>query len=499
MDDDRRPVLIGAAQLVQRDVDLAEALSPLDMLEAVARAAAADAAGGAALLERVDTLATVDGVAWRPKNAPGLLAGRLGLSPRREWVSAIGGEMPLVLVNHVAREIAAGRARVALVAGTHNLRSHRRAQKARVRMDTPKGDAADAERIGVNRRGSSQAEVEYGLSMPTEVYPLFENALRARRGLDLDGHRRRVSQLMSRFTKVAADNPYAWFPVERSPEEIAAPTPDNRMIAYPYTKYMNAVMETDQAAALLVCSAAAARELGVPDARLVHWWGGAAANEAVWYPSERPSLAECEAMGKASRGALAEAGVEVGDVGYFDLYSCFPVAVELGIEGLGLEEDDPRGFTVTGGLPYAGGPGNNYTLHSLATLVERLREETGGVGLATGNGWFVTKHAATVLASAPWEGDSWKEQAVVTPEVPETTASTQPVSGPGRLDTYTVLYDRDGAPARGIVVGSTSEGRRFVANTPDDRELLESFAAAEQVGRAGRLRHEDGLNLFDPS
>jgi acetyl-CoA C-acetyltransferase len=498
--DDRRPVLVGAAQLIQRDVDLGKLLSPLDMLEAVATSAAEDAGAGRALLERVDTLATVDGVVWRPKNAPGMLAERLGLRPRREWVTAIGGEMPLVLVNHLAREIAAGRVGVALVACTHTLRSYQRAQRARQRLDWPKSQVGDAERIGENRRGSSQGEVDYGLRMPTEVYPIFENALRARRGLDLDAHRSRIGQLMSRFSKVAAENPYAWFPVERSAEEIATSGPGNRMIAFPYTKYMNAVMETDQAAALLLTSAQTARELGIADSRMVHWWGGASANEEQWYPSERPSFSESAAMKRASRDALSDAGVDVDELAHLDLYSCFPVAVELGIESLGLGEDDPRGFTVTGGLPYAGGPGNGYTLHALATMVAKLRDAPGEKGLLTGNGWYLTKHAATVLASAPRQADGWQEQGLpVLPRVPEEAAATAPASGEGRLEAYTVLYDRDGAPTRGIVLGSTSEGRRFVANTPDDRELLESFAGQEEVGRAGVVRHEDGFNVFDPS
>ena len=500
MKDDRRPVLVGAAQLVQRDAELAELLSPLDMLEAVARGAAEDAGVGPRLLDQVDTLAAVDGVLWRPKNAPAMLAERLGSKPRRAWVTAIGGEMPLVLVNHLAREIAAGRIGVALVAGAHNLRSYRRFQKARQRMDWPKSDAADAERIGENRRGSSKLEVDYGLRMPTEVYPMFENALRARRGLDLVAHSRRIGQLMSRFSKVAAGNPHAWFPVERSAEEIATATDDNRMIAFPYTKYMNAVMETDQAAALLLTSAATARELGVPEDRMVHWWGGASAIEEKWYPSERLSLSESSAMRRASSEALAEAGVDVAGLTHFDLYSCFPVAVELGIEALGLAEDDPRGFTVTGGLPYAGGPGNNYTVHALASMLERLREQPGGTGLVTGNGWYLTKHAATVLASAPCEADSWQEQAV--PELgpePGEPAATAPARGEGRLEAYTVLYDRDGAPVRGIVLGTSSEGRRFLANTPEDSALLEDFAAQEEVGRAGRLRHQDGVNVFEPS
>jgi acetyl-CoA C-acetyltransferase len=496
--DERRPVVVGVAQLVQRDAELAQAPSPLDMLERVARAAAQDAGAGEKLLRELDTVAVVDAVLWRPRNAPALLAERLHAKPRRQWITAVGGEMPLVLVNRLARAVAAGELRLALVASAHNLRTLRRAHDARVKLDWPAGGEGRPERIGANRRGSSAGEAEYGLSMPADIYPIFENALRARRGLGLEAHRRGIGELMSRFTQVAARNPHAWFPQERSAAEIAEVTPSNRMIAYPYTKYMNAVMETDQAVALLVASAEAARALGIRDERCVHWWGGGEAREAVWYPSERPSFSASPPLREAAQAALAEGGAALADVACLDFYSCFPVAVEMACDELGLAEDDPRGFTVTGGLPYAGGPGNGYTLHALAALVERLRAAPGTRGLATGNGWYLTKHSATLLASAPREAEIRPAPPAPDPEVPETSASTEPAEGAARLETYTVLYDRDGAPARGIAIGRTQAGRRFVANTPDDRALLEAFAAAEQVGRPGRVRHEDGRNLFEP-
>ena len=405
MEDERRPVLIGIGQWIQRDVAPAEAPSPLDALEQVSRGALADAGLGARALGELDSVGVVDVVGWHPRNAPGLLAERLAAKPRNQLVTAVGGEMPLVLVNELARRVAAGEARLALVAGTNNMRTLRRARNARLKLAWPKGGEGEPETVGVVKGGNSWGEAEYGLGRPTDVYPIFENALRARRGLSLDEHRRRIAELMSRFSAVAARNPYAWFPVERSAEEIATVDQSNRMIAFPYTKYMNAVMDTDQAAAILIGSAAAARELGVREEQLVHWWGGGQANEEPWFASERPDHARCPALAAAANGALEEAGVSLAELARLDLYSCFPSAVEMACEMLGLAPDDPRGLTVTGGLPYAGGPGNEYTLHALATMVERLREQPGASGMVTGNGWYLTKHAATVVASAPREGD----------------------------------------------------------------------------------------------
>jgi acetyl-CoA C-acetyltransferase len=310
-----------------------------------------------------------------------------------------------------------------------------------------------------------------------------------------------MGALMSRFTQVAAKNPYAWYPVARSPDELTLPSANNRMIAYPYTKYLNAVIETDQAAALLLMSAAAATELGVPPAQQVHWWGGASAAEQAWFPSERPDFAACPALRDAATGALAEAGLALDEIDAFDLYSCFPVAVEMACEMLGLDEDDPRGFTVTGGLPYAGGPGNAYTLHALAAMAQQLRAHPGQRGLVTGNGWYLTKHAASVWSTQPREksgappaspSEAERARRKALPPVPE-------AQGSGTLEAYTVLFDREGQPARGIVLGRTQSGERFLANTPDDRASLEALLAREAVGRSGKLSSHDGHVRFEPA
>jgi acetyl-CoA C-acetyltransferase len=501
VNEDRRPVLVGVAQLMQREADLAEALSPLDMLEQTAQEAAEAAGAGERVLRGLDTVGVVGTLGWYFQNAPRLLAERLGAQPRREFGTPIGGETPLYMVNVVARRIAAGEVATALVCGTHNLRTRRRAQLQGVELDWETGGSGEPELLGVDRPGTTQAEAAYGIGYPASIYPIFENALRARRGLDLETHRKRLGALMSPFTEVAAKNPYAWFPTARSAEEIATPSPRNRMIAFPYTKYMNAVMEVDQAAAVLMTSAGAARALGIPEERWVYWCGGAETVEECWYPSERPDFSRCQALREAGKGALAEAGVELGDLTHMDLYSCFPVAVEMACEMLGLDEGDPRGLTVTGGLPYAGGPGNNYTLHALATMAEKVRAGPGATGLVTGNGWYFTKHTATVVSSAPCEKEDWPAPAssAKADEAPTPPSSTDPAEGSATLETYTVLYDRDGAPERGIVLGRTAEGRRFVANTPGDRALLEAFVATEQIGCKGTLRQEEGRNVFDPA
>jgi acetyl-CoA C-acetyltransferase len=341
--------------------------------------------------------------------------------------------------------------------------------------------------------------------MPPDIYPIFENAMRASRGRDLETHRMAMGKLFSRFTDVAAHNPYAWFPIARSADEITTATPSNRMIAFPYTKYLNAVLNTDQAAGFFLVSVEAARSLGVPESRWLYWWGGAKAQEEAWWPSERPDFTACPSMLDAHTAALENAGVSVDEIGRFDFYSCFPIAVEMAIKQLGIPEDDPRGFTVTGGLPYGGGPASGYTLHSIATMADRLREAPGTKGLVTGNGWYLTKHSASVWSTERKPGGA------PTARMPERRASqerglqTSPAkvdesaAGRATIEAYTVVYDRDGGPARGIVLGRTADGRRFLANTPADRALLEGFVAREEVGREGTVSIRDGLSVFEPS
>lgn len=50
-------------------------------------------------------------------------------------------------------------------------------------------------------------------------------------------------------------------------------------------------------------------------------------------------------------------------------------------DGLGLSADDSRGLTVTGGPPFFGGAGNNYSMHAIAETVALLRATPGAYGM----------------------------------------------------------------------------------------------------------------------
>lgn len=496
---DQEVVVIGCGQIVQRDVPPAEALEPVALMERAARAAAEDAGLGPGGLEGLDAVVAVQVLGWPYASAAHRLAAGLGALRAHEIDTGVGGNSPQSAVDAMARRIARGEIRTALVAGAEAIRSRRRARKEGVALAWTRDEAPAGpgrERLGEERPGVSPREERHGMALPSHVYPLFENALRARLGRDLDEHRRKLGALWSRFSEIAAANPHAWFRTVRSAEEIATVTETNRMVAYPYTKYLNAVMEVDQGAAVIVASSSAAQALGVPRDRFVYLWGSGEAAEDPWFVSERPRLDRCPAQAIAIEAALAEAGVEAEALRAFDLYSCFPVAVELACEALGIAEDDPRPLTLTGGLTFGGGPGNAYSLHGIARMVEHLRAH-GGLGLVTALGWFLTKHAAGVYgAEPPPPGRARAPRPLVREAGPPLAEAP---SGAGVVETYTVVHGRDGAPERGIVLGRDASGCRFVANTPSDRALLEAVEARELVGAPGRLSHTDGLTRFDPA
>ena len=508
---DRAPVLVGVAQYVGRDTDPAAAPDPVTMLADVAARAAADSGVGPPLFAHVDTYLQIPSAFWTPVNGAGLVAERLGIGDRaRVQHTGGGGEVGVLAANHLANELLAGRTEAAVMTGGQLWKTCERARAAEVALDWPTGghpNGVDAQFALVAKPIASEAEERHRLTRPVEAYPLFENALRAAQGMTLAEHAQRLGEMMTKFTAVAAANPYAWFPTERSAAELITPTPENRMIGFPYTKYLNSVINTDQAAAWVMTSAAKARELRIPADRWVYWWGGHNAAEEAWFASTRPNFAECPAMKDSSVGALSRAGVGVDDIALFDFYSCFPVAVRMACAMLGIDELDPRPFTVTGGLPYAGGPGAAYTMNSLAAMVERLRQDDRSIGLVTGNGFFLTKHAAAVLSARPKQGgwdqpDGPPPSALMetTPAIPDEQAA-----GPGRIEAYTVMHDRDGQPASGYVCGrlggNGAEGRRFLANTPEDPDLLRALLASESVGRTGRVRHDEttGRNIFTPA
>jgi len=500
------PILVGAGQFTQRSAregKLGESLHPIAMLEKAARLALADSGASDALTRALDTVAVVRFTADSPgdqgrlpkrmfRNPPASVARRLGVAPRRALYTATGGNTPQWLVNRTAEEIARGACESALLVGAEYIATLLAAMKSGFDLKWNEGADADPgsdpEDIGNQRMGVSDYERAYGLQFPVNTYPLFENAIRGQKKHAPQEHLKWLGEFFSPFSKVASGNPHAWFPTYRSPQEISTPSEKNRFVGYPYTKYLNAVIEVDMAAALVMTSVGKARELGIPEKKWVFLHGCGDAND-IWFVSERVNYHSSPAIRSVGRKAFAMADIIPADLAFIDLYSCFPSAVEIGCAELGIAEDDPRGLTVTGGLPYFGGAGNNYVMHSIATMLGKLRTHPGTFGLCTGNGWYVTKHSAGIYSTkpvaGPWQREDPATYQAAIDSMPHPEVVERP-NGAGKIETYTVVADRKGRRF-GIVVGRLENDKRFLANTPDDEATLNRMMHEEMLGRAGTV------------
>ena len=464
VDDERLPVVVAAGQCLERTATV----TAMDLSERATTLALELVPG---LRSAVDTVAVVNMLSPAPAAPGAALAQRVGLVPARTEVSTIGGNSPQLLVSRAAAAVAAGQARAVLVAGAEAQRSQRSGSAG----GGEDGGGGHDEVVGDNRSGVSPNEMAAGLVAPVHVYALFDSVLAARAGRTFGAHRRFLGTVMAPFTEVAAGHPTAWFAEARTAAELAEVSDDNRLVAEPYPKRMCAVLHVDQGAAVVVTSLAEARRAGVAD-RAVFCLAAAEVSE-VWFPSERPDPGTSPAMAAAARAVFETAGVGVDDVDAFDLYSCFPCVVQMAAEALGVDTSDKRGLTVTGGLPYFGGPGNNYTLHGIATMTDRIRLH-GGTGLVSGLGWYATKHAYGLYGDRPPAGGFRLADTDAAQRAIDATAVPVAAGGEGQAEVVaaTVVAGRDGMPT----------AAPLIARLPDGRHLVAAAADGEAAQLAGR-------------
>lgn len=495
------PVIIGIGQFMQKDVETKEALEPVELIKASCRIAFDDAEGGKKLNEAVDYLAVTDVRSWQYQNLPQLLTEKLGLHPRQRVMTTLGGNMSQWLVNDTASKIEQGEVEMALLTGGESYFSARRARFKKVKLpwsSKEDSDAEKADRIGSQRIGFNELEARYNLYSAIDTYALFENAWRGRQGLSIEAHRQRMGNILSRLTEIAAGNPYARFPHYLTPDEITRATSENRMVCFPYTKRMCANLDVDRSSTVLMTSVSKAKAMGISEDHWIYWWGGGDADENPWFVSQRQNFHSCRAMKISAQKALSEAGISIDEVDLFDLYSCFHIAIQLAREEMGIADTDLRPFSVTGGLPYAGQAGSNCGMDSVVEMVRRLRDAPGQIGMVTGNGWYLTKQSTGIYSSEPKEKQTAKpaqldDIPIVKPV--EIVPEGQNVSG--TVETYTVAHSRDGCPERGLIIGRTDDGRRFIANTPTSREFLEDLMKNEVIGLAGKTSDAGTTRIFD--
>ena len=498
----RTPVIVGVGQFTERIDDPGyRGMSSVELAVAAAQAALTDTGIPVAVAEAIDTVVgirqfEISGRGMAPlghsTNYPRSVAQRLGASPARAILEPIGGQGPQHAVTEFAAAIAAGQADVVMVFGSENgstLRSFADRSDRPDHSETVEGQLEDR---GFGYEGLfNEYTVAHGLVGAPAQYGLLENARRGRVGLSVADYRRAMAELFAPFSEVAAANPYSASPVRRTVSQILTIDPANRMICDPYPRLLVARDQVNQGAAAVLTSVETARRLGIPEEKWVYLRGHA---DLVDQPLlDRADLGFNSASILAVNEALRVAGVGLDGIGTFDLYSCFPVPVFNFCDGTGLGTDDPRGLTLTGGLPYFGGPGNSYSLHAIAETVTHMRSRPGDFGLVAANGGIISKYSVGVYSTtaADWASDQSAELCAEVAARPATPVAEQ-ADGAATIETYTVRYDW---PVRtGIIVGRLdSDGSRFLALT-DDSELVGLLSEGEPLGARITVSHNGKTN-----
>src|SRR6202167_3365564 len=274
--DDRIPVIVGVGEITDRPKDIAAGLEPLTLLEEALKRAEADSGGK--LLGDIQSLDIVNFLSWRYRDPEIQLSQRLGIKPAHACYGPVGGESPIRYLHEAAQRIARGECSVAAVCGAESQGTATKAERAGVTLPwTPFAhDVAEPKRGAAFQK---PAAVTLGVFRPVTVYPLYEAATSAHWGQTPREATAESGHLWSTFATTASDTPHAWLTRRFTPDEITTPTPDNRLIAWPYTKLMVANPTVNMGGAVLLTSLAKARAAGIAEDRLVHVWGGASAEE----------------------------------------------------------------------------------------------------------------------------------------------------------------------------------------------------------------------------
>lgn len=499
----RTPVIVGVGQFTERIDDPGyRGMSAVDLATEAVRAALADTGvDETAMAQAVDTVyglrqfeisGPMPATLGKSNNYPRSVMRRVGGDPARVVLEPVGGQSPQKLVTEAGNAIAAGDFDVAMIMGSEPGSTARYFADRDDKPDfTEHVDGQLEDRGHQIQQYFTEYTASHGLTGAAVQYGLLDNARRARLGLGVAEYRRLMAELFAPMSKVAAKNPFSSSPVERSVDEIVTVTDDNRMICDPYPRLLVARDQVNQGAAAIMMSVEAARRLGVPEHKWVYLHGHADMVEQDLL--DRVDLGASPAAVHAAREALRVAEIGADDIATFDLYSCFPFPVFVVCEALGIDGTDPRGLTVTGGLPYFGGPGNSYSLHVIAETVTQLRDRPGEFGFVGANGGTMSKYSTGIYSTsqAEWRTDRSAELNSEVAALPVVPVTEWP-EGRGTIETYSVRYDW---PVRtGVIIGrSDSDHSRFMAVT-EDEELVALMSEGDPLGAAITVRRDGKVN-----
>jgi acetyl-CoA C-acetyltransferase len=482
--DPRTPVLVGVG-VSQQKVDEPEGAAQLYQLMVEAVEMAAVDAGSEYLLADAERIYVPRGL-WAYSDPARLIADDIGAAQAVTVMAEIG-ILQQTLLGDACRRIQAGELDIAIVAGGEAKYRQLRASIAGIELDDLEQQNVIPD-ITLTPEAElwSDIEANAGLAMPVGYYAIMESALRHARGESVDDNRDRLAAMYEKFSQQAVDNPHAWNRGGVTADCIRNPVGKNKMLAFPYTKYHNSQWNVDQAAGLIFCSVEKAEALGISRDKWVFPLASTESNHMINI-SQREHLHRSTGAEIAGQRALDLAGVSVDELKYLDMYSCFPAAVRIFTQALGIDEQRP--LTITGGMTFAGGPLNNYVLQSTCRMAELLRADRGSKGLLTCVSGMITKQGFGLWSSEPNErGFQFADVTAEVAEVAPTLELVGNVVGQGSIKGYTVLFDGNN-PVRAIAVIDLPDGKRTVVYSEQDT-VLKRMMAEDLCGHTAIL--EDG-------
>ena len=501
------PVLVSVGQFTNQSDAIKDILCPAD-LAAIAVGKCLDNINNSDLSFAVDTVMTcrlfADGIPrykavfGGSNNLPRSISSRVGINPKTAIYAEVGGQSPQQLVNEQCERIHYGASKAGLVIGTEAIKATKLATSHGVELNWHETVDGQLDDRGLGDRGITSYEAKYDIGIPVQTYSLFEHALRCENGETTQQHKHRMAELFAPFSKVAASNPFSQFPIERSIDELRFPSDDNYVLTDIYSKYLVAQDAVDQAGAILIVAENLADEWKIPDANRVYLKGYSCVSDVPVV--ERPELQRSRAMQLAAELALDSANYKIGDIDFFDLYSCFPSAVFCAQKEISLQEVQSGRLTLTGGLPFFGGAGNSYSIHGIIEMINVLRKHPRCHGMVLANGGCMTKEAVGIYTSErplEWQ-PAHSNAAQIKINTDKKPLVIEEYTGNGLIENYTEVYAR-GKPSFAYIIGKTGQDSRFLAvAAKGDTETLNELVTREAIGRTVSVQHnyDYGMNYF---
>ncbi|MEJ2250507.1 MAG: hypothetical protein P8Y70_15810 [Candidatus Lokiarchaeota archaeon] len=498
MKENLNPVIVGVSQYKQSKT-IEEPLDPLRLIIKVSKQAIKDIKTPK-IKNSIDHIYMVNINSWSYKDAPKELSDALDLTPLEKTYLSDGGNTPQLLVNRAARKIAMGDASAILITGGEAAYSLYQSKKGNRTLNWPKKEIPSYME-GEIWHGINEFENKYKLIVPSYSYALFETALRHKKTRSTSEHNNVIGNLFHHFSQIASQNPYAWSQKVYTKKRIITPSKKNRLINHPYTKRMCSNMFVDQSAAIVMTTDKLAQKLEIPQKLWVYPMGGAD-YENVFSICQRPELYTSPAARYGCQDALSQSGLQIEDIDAFDIYSCFHSIVEIIKREIGIPKKKKRDLTLTGGLPYFGGPWSNYSLHAIAKTVSLIRKDPSKKIMVVANGGYNTKQSFGIYGKEPpkisWDTvrEKKSQKLIFQKQLPEPIHKAE---GFIKIEGHTIIYNREGIPEKGIVIGTLNQGpKRTLAFLKGNSRILLKLANLELVGISVPVHFsfESGYNII---